>query len=132
MALVDGYYYACHLYGCLLRGRAICRLWNANILYISSHLWLLVLEVRTEERGEGASYHTLSSSVDTPVNPCLPRPMGRTLPHSHQVHELDRTRIRQLRQCTQLHRTMGISKEIHRTMVDMDCRRHRTGRTLPL
>ena len=132
MALADGYYHACHLYGCLLRGGAICGLWNADILYLSSHLWLFVLEVRTEERGGGDSYHTLSSSIDTPFTACLPRPMGHTLPHPHQVHELYRTNIRQLRQCAQLHRTVGIGKEIHRTMVDMDCRRHRTGRTLPI
>ena len=94
MALVDGDYYACHLYVCLLRGRTICRLWNADILYLSSHLWLLVLEVRTEERGRGDSYHTLSSSVDTPFTACLPPSLGRTLYPPHQVHELYRTGIR--------------------------------------
>ena len=94
MALVDGDYYACHLYVCLLRGRTVCGLWNADILYLSSHLWLLVLEVRKEERGGGDSYHALSSTVDTPLIAYLPPSLGCTLYHPHKVHELYRTGIR--------------------------------------
>ncbi len=99
MALVDGDYHAPHLYGGLLRSRTIRRLRNADILYISCHLWILVLEIWTEERTKGGTHHALPASADTPRTPRLLRHLGCALPHPHPRHQLHRTRIRQLRQC---------------------------------
>lgn len=71
--------------------------------------------------GEGDSHYTLSTSPGTALHPCVPPALGRTVSCPHPFHQLYRPCMGQFRQCAQLHRTVGTGKEIHRTMVDMDC-----------
>ena len=92
---LTGIIMSCHLYVCLITRTGLYADFGMQIYYtLASHLWLLVLEVRKEERGGGDSYHALSSTVDTPLIAYLPPSLGCTLSHPHQVHELYRTGIR--------------------------------------